>query len=47
MPITWGELDEVAPGDIDMAEALTRIAADDPWDGFFDISQSLATKEKE
>ena len=35
MPITWKELDTVAPDGVAMAEALRRIGGDDPWEGFF------------
>ncbi|MEG0666969.1 MAG: hypothetical protein RR433_11130, partial [Gordonibacter sp.] len=34
MPIAWDELDQVAPGDIRMADALARMADDNPWSGF-------------
>lgn len=41
MPIHWDELDAIAPDGIDMTEALKRIAGDDPWEGFFEDSQTL------
>jgi bifunctional non-homologous end joining protein LigD len=41
MPITWDELDTVAPDGINMDEALKRIDAGDPWYGFFNIDQQL------
>ncbi|HWQ79667.1 MAG TPA: DNA ligase D [Anaerovoracaceae bacterium] len=41
MPITWGELDTVAPDGVDMADALSRINGDDPWNGFFQTDQRL------
>jgi len=41
MPIGWEELDAVAPGSIDMAEAIRRIAGKDPWEGFFNNGQKL------
>ena len=41
MPISWEELDTVAPDGIHMAEALTRIAGDDPWKDFFENHQLL------
>lgn len=41
MPISWDELDAVAPDGIDMKEALSRIDGDDPWKGFFDTNQFL------
>ena len=41
MPITWKELDTVAPDGIDMANALSRMNGDDPWEDFFRITQRL------
>jgi len=41
MPISWDELDAIAPDGIDMKEALSRIDGDDPWKGFFDTNQFL------
>lgn len=41
MPISWQELDTVAPDDVDMAAALLRIESDDPWKDFFLNDQSL------
>jgi bifunctional non-homologous end joining protein LigD len=41
MPITWIELDTVAPDGIGMAEALQRINGPDPWKDFFTIQQRL------
>ncbi|SHN51503.1 DNA ligase D [Desulfitobacterium chlororespirans] len=41
MPITWEELDTVAPDGVDMAEALQRISGKDPWAGFFQNQQRL------
>lgn len=41
MPITWKELDTVAPDGVNMAEALRRISGDDPWQGFFRNHQQL------
>lgn len=41
MPITWEELDSVAPNGIDMHEALRRIHLEDPWDGFEKVRQTL------
>ena len=41
MPITWAELDSVAPDGVDMGEALKRIQQPDPWQGFFETSQRL------
>ncbi len=41
MPISWEELDTVAPDGVHMAEALTRTAGDDPWKDFFENHQLL------
>jgi bifunctional non-homologous end joining protein LigD len=41
MPITWDELETVAPDGIDIPEALLRINRDDPWRGFFEHNQLL------
>ena len=41
MPITWKELDTVAPDAIDMAGALIRISGEDPWKDFYLINQKL------
>jgi len=41
MPITWNELDSVAPDGVDLADALKRIKGDDPWKGFFQTNQRL------
>jgi bifunctional non-homologous end joining protein LigD len=41
MPITWKELDTVAPDGVNMADALKRIDGDDPWQDFFRIDQQL------
>lgn len=41
MPIAWTELDTIAPADIDMAEALRRIATEDPWADFHLARQQL------
>ncbi|AET68164.1 DNA ligase D [Desulfosporosinus orientis DSM 765] len=41
MPIDWDELDRVAPGGVDMAEALRRIGCHDPWQDFFRNHQRL------
>ncbi|MFA7660729.1 MAG: non-homologous end-joining DNA ligase, partial [Anaerovoracaceae bacterium] len=41
MPITWYELDSIAPDGIDMAEALRRVSGPDPWVGFFENNQML------
>ncbi|MFT4145189.1 MAG: DNA ligase D [Mobilitalea sp.] len=41
MPITWEELDKVAPDGIDMNEALQRLNTTDPWKDFFNKQQML------
>lgn len=41
MPIAWDELDTVAPDGINMADALLRIAGNDPWNDFFQNNQML------
>lgn len=41
MPIAWDELDTVAPDGIGMADALMRIAGNDPWKDFFLNNQML------
>ncbi len=41
MPISWEELDTVAPSDITMEEALSRINDTDPWKDFFQNNQRL------
>ena len=41
MPITWEELDTVAPDGVDMANALFRIKGVDPWKDFYLIDQRM------
>ena len=41
MPISWAELDTVAPDGVNMAEALRRIGGNDPWQDFFRNNQQL------
>ncbi len=41
MPISWEELDSVAPDGVGMADALRRIGGEDPWNGFFGTNQRL------
>lgn len=41
MPISWDELDMVAPDGITITDALRRISGSDPWAGFFENSQTL------
>ena len=39
MPISWRELDKVAPDEITIFNALERLKRKDPWENFFLISQ--------
>ncbi len=41
MPIAWAELDTVAPGGVNMADALLRIGGNDPWQDFFQNNQQF------
>ncbi len=41
MPISWEELDTVAPDGINMEDALLRIGGDDPWKDFLGNNQML------
>lgn len=41
MPITWKELDTVAPDGVDITDALIRISGEDPWSDFFQSNQRL------
>lgn len=41
MPISWDELDDVAPSGIDIVGALARLSAPDPWADFFDRAAKL------
>ncbi len=41
MPITWNELDTVAPDGVNMADALRRIGGADPWQDFFSSGNRL------
>lgn len=41
MPITWAELDTVAPDGVKMVDALIRVGGDDPWKDFYQIHQRL------
>ncbi len=41
MPISWEELDVIAPNGISMEDALLRVKGDDPWKDFFDNNQML------
>jgi bifunctional non-homologous end joining protein LigD len=43
MPIAWEELDLVAPDGIGMGEALERAKGEDPWEGFFKVSQKIGS----
>ena len=41
MPISWEELDTIAPNGVDIKEALLRIKAPDPWKDFYKTEQEL------
>lgn len=41
MPISWEELDLVAPDGVDMKDALMRMNGQDPWRNFFLCDQTL------
>jgi bifunctional non-homologous end joining protein LigD len=41
MPITWDELEKVAPDGIKMEDALMRLGGNDPWNDFFQNNQML------
>jgi len=41
MPISWQELDTIAPDGIDMKQAILRIEQEDPWQGYFENQQML------
>ncbi|KPU43238.1 hypothetical protein OXPF_32520 [Oxobacter pfennigii] len=41
MPITWDELDTVAPDGVNMSDAIMRIGSIDPWKDFFKNDQML------
>ena len=41
MPISWDELDTVAPDGINLSEALSRAIGNDPWKDFFQNNQML------
>lgn len=41
MPISWDELDKIAPDDIDMEEAISRLKSENPWEDFFETDQML------
>ncbi len=47
MPISWDQVDAIAPNEITLKKALELIKEDDPWKGIFDVNQSLKGKEKE
>lgn len=42
-PLSWSELDKVAPNEINMAKAIKKIKNKDPWQDFFKVKQSLST----
>ena len=41
MPISWKELDTVAPRDVTMEGAIARLRRKDPWEDFFQNDQQL------
>ena len=41
MPISWNELDFVAPDGINMSDAILKIQGIDPWEDFFNNDQML------
>jgi bifunctional non-homologous end joining protein LigD len=41
MPISWEELDKVAPDGITMEEAVRRLSKPDPWKDFYKTKQRL------
>ncbi|ROR25808.1 ATP-dependent DNA ligase LigD phosphoesterase module /ATP-dependent DNA ligase LigD polymerase module [Mobilisporobacter senegalensis] len=41
MPISWDELDTIAPDGINMEDAILRISGNDPWQDFFKNNQML------
>lgn len=41
MPISWDELDTVAPDGVNLRNAIERIGQEDPWKDFFKIKQGI------
>lgn len=41
MPISWEELDTIAPNDVSMKIAIERIKVKDPWNNFFKVKQKI------
>ncbi|MGN1201561.1 MAG: DNA ligase D [Candidatus Caccovivens sp.] len=41
MPISWAELDKIAPNEINIKSAMMRLKKSDPWKNFFDVKQEL------
>lgn len=41
MPIKWSELDKISPDEITMDKAIKMLKRKDPWEGFFEVNQSL------
>ncbi len=41
MPLTWDELNRVAPDGVNMADAIGRMDQEDPWKDFFQNKQRL------
>lgn len=44
MPISWRELDTVAPADVDMGEAVKRLSKSDPWKNFYKTNQEITAQ---
>lgn len=41
MPISWKELDKIAPDEIKMQDAIKRLKRKDPWENFYKIEQQI------
>jgi bifunctional non-homologous end joining protein LigD len=41
MPISWEELNDVAPNAVDIFEAVKRLKKPDPWQGFYETNQRI------
>lgn len=47
MPISWDQVDSIAPGDVTLTNALDFMSKKDPWEGILEVNQSLKGKKKE
>ena len=47
MPISWDQVDSIAPGDVTLTTALDFMSKKDPWEGILEVNQSLKGKKKE